>query len=618
MVDPKTVLVDDFEGWGTSLCWWANVVGGYSNRDEYADLAFSYLQFNIVRYNIGGGENPGITDSREYRAQMDGFQPSPGVWDWNVDQNQRWMMKAAVARGVNRIEAFSNSPPWWMTVSGSVTGSVDGYSDNLEVSYEDEFADYLAEVVKNLAILDNVTFNTVCPMNEPSISWPYGNRQEGCHMSWSQQERMINLLRTELDNRGIGAGVTAPEDCYEQQTIDSVNSYGPTALGNLAQISTHTYWANNPFGLHDLAASLGKDLWHTEYGDDDASGMQAARRIHDDLMELRPKTWICWQVVDNWGGWGMIYNPLDGSGDTSYTIRQKFYVIGQFSKFIRPGYQIINNAGDNNTITAYDPVSQTLVIVALNEGNAAVDTTYDLSSFPSTGSTVERYRTSQSESLLQISDVSISGQSFSSSLARKSVTTHIISNVAPPLPGGVVDDIHQSITYYGPWGVFAGNPGYMGTEHFSETTGSSAVLGFTGTKVRYYGFKRSDLGYADILLDGQLVDTVDCYSPVSEYFVMLYESTELADEAHTLEVKVNGTKNPLSSGTEVIVDAFEYIDPNADFNGDTVVNFLDYAELADVWMRTAGEPDYDDFYDLYDDDVINTFDMRLLLQNWLQ
>jgi hypothetical protein len=313
----------------------------------------------------------------------------------------------------------------------------------------------------------------------------------------------------------------------------------------------------------------------------------------------------------------MIYNALDSSGDTSYTIRQKFYVIGQFSKFIRPGYQIINNAGDNNTITAYDPASQTLVIVALNEGNAAVNTTYDLSSFSSTGSTVTRYRTSKSESLLQISDVAISGQSFSSSLARKSVTTHIISNVTPPAPGGVVDDIHPGITYYGTWGVFAGNPGYMGTEHCSETTGSSAVLGFTGTKVRYYGFKRSDLGYADILLDGQLVDTVDCYGPVSEYFVMLYESTDLADEAHTLEVRVNGTKNPLSSGTEVIVDAFEYIDPNVDFNSDTVVNFLDYAELADVWMRTAGEPDYDDFYDLYNDDVINTFDMRLFLEDWL-
>src|SRR5579864_7310826 len=86
-VDPNLVLVDNFEGWGTSLCWWANVVGGYANRSTYASLAFSQLRFNIVRYNIGGGENPGIANTMEFRAQMQGFEPNPGVWNWNVDAN---------------------------------------------------------------------------------------------------------------------------------------------------------------------------------------------------------------------------------------------------------------------------------------------------------------------------------------------------------------------------------------------------------------------------------------------------------------------------------------------------------------------------------------------------
>ena len=37
-VNPHAVLVDSFAGWGTSLCWWAHVVGGYSNREEFAQL----------------------------------------------------------------------------------------------------------------------------------------------------------------------------------------------------------------------------------------------------------------------------------------------------------------------------------------------------------------------------------------------------------------------------------------------------------------------------------------------------------------------------------------------------------------------------------------------------
>lgn len=53
-VNPNSILVTNFLGWGTSLCWWANVIGGYANRTAYVDLAFSQLKLNIVRYNIGG------------------------------------------------------------------------------------------------------------------------------------------------------------------------------------------------------------------------------------------------------------------------------------------------------------------------------------------------------------------------------------------------------------------------------------------------------------------------------------------------------------------------------------------------------------------------------------
>src|SRR5215470_510859 len=51
-----------WEGWGCSLCWWANVFG---NRDDLADIVFTNksttlngqslpgLAMNIVRYNAG-------------------------------------------------------------------------------------------------------------------------------------------------------------------------------------------------------------------------------------------------------------------------------------------------------------------------------------------------------------------------------------------------------------------------------------------------------------------------------------------------------------------------------------------------------------------------------------
>ncbi len=62
LIDPSTQY-QTFEGWGTSLSWWANIVGGWStaNRQAVTSLLFSQtngLGMNIARYNIGAGTNP--------------------------------------------------------------------------------------------------------------------------------------------------------------------------------------------------------------------------------------------------------------------------------------------------------------------------------------------------------------------------------------------------------------------------------------------------------------------------------------------------------------------------------------------------------------------------------
>ena len=49
----------EFEGWGTSLCWWANRVGYNKNLiNQAVDKFYSPngLNLNIGRYNIGGGD----------------------------------------------------------------------------------------------------------------------------------------------------------------------------------------------------------------------------------------------------------------------------------------------------------------------------------------------------------------------------------------------------------------------------------------------------------------------------------------------------------------------------------------------------------------------------------
>ena len=199
------------EGWGTSLCWFGNVLGGWSdpNRNQIADLLFdldSGLGLNLVRYNIGGGDDPGH-DHMKYGSEMQGFKPSAASpYDWSADANQRWFLCAAKKRIHPRefiAEAFSNSPPYWMTYSGCASGASDG-GNNLDSLYYDDFADYLTEVVRHFRTCWGITFRTLEPMNEPMGSWwsAYGN-QEGCHFSRDVQDNIIKIVKAKLKKKKL-------------------------------------------------------------------------------------------------------------------------------------------------------------------------------------------------------------------------------------------------------------------------------------------------------------------------------------------------------------------------------------------------------------------------------
>jgi O-glycosyl hydrolase len=430
-INPQAVLVEKFEGWGTSLCWWANMLGSSTNREDYADAAFKKLGLNIVRYNIGGGENPGISSTMEKRARMTGFEIRPGVWDWNADANQRWFLRAAVARGADLVEAFANSPPFWMTASGSATGATNGAENNLRVDCEENFADYLATVVSNLTVLDGVKFDTVTPMNEPGSDWwHFGGRQEGTHMSHDQQARMIEFLRPALARCGLQTGLVASEDNDEQRAVNAIKSYAPPTQKKLSLVATHTYSANQPDGIRQLASALKKPLWVTEYGDGEASGLQMARRIRDDLVQTHASAWIYWQFAESDSNWGLVrYHRRETN--PPFSLNKKFHVLSQFSCFIRPGFQILD-AGDENSLAAYDPATHRLVIVSVNDGKRPLTVAFKLNSFRVTDAPINGYRTSANENLQAIEPVAIHNGQFMATLPPQSVTTHVVADIFPP------------------------------------------------------------------------------------------------------------------------------------------------------------------------------------------
>jgi O-glycosyl hydrolase len=449
-----------FDGWGTSLCWFGNAVGRWSEpqRSEIADLLFSPggLGLTVVRYNIGGGEAPGHRHMLAFR-QMDGFQSASGEWNWNADPGQRWFLQAAIQRGANILEAFSNSPPYWMTVSQCASGSADGNADNLDPRFQTAFVDYLVEVTKHFRDNWGVSFQTLDPFNEPYTDyWKLNGRQEGCHFDRSSQSALIKLLRTRLDARGLRATrISAADETNFDRTIGTFDAYDRETLACVAQINTHAYATERRTELRQLAQRLGKVLVMSEVDgaggaghdhDAMAPALELADRIIGDLKELRPAQWVFWQAVEDKASqaaanknWGLIHADLQGQAQT-YTLTKKYYAMAGFTKYIRPG-QVIVPVDDGNSIAAFDARSGTLILVTRNATAADVSVTYDLSAFTAMAGSAVPHRTSATENLAQLPPVEISAKGFTAPAKAQSLTTYELKGVAYPTKTGSDQEI---------------------------------------------------------------------------------------------------------------------------------------------------------------------------------
>ncbi|KAH7628147.1 glycoside hydrolase superfamily, partial [Sordaria sp. MPI-SDFR-AT-0083] len=407
-----------WEGWGTSLTWWAAAFG---TRDDLANIFFTSqtvtlngvslpgLGFNIARYNAGASSwntingttkmvvSPKMIPSRQIKGfWMDwaSTSPSSSSWNWSADLAQRAMLSIARARSANILELFSNSPMWWMCKNHNPFSSDDGSFDNLQSWNYQSHAVYMATVAKYFSDTWSTKFSSVDPFNEPTATWWNGKTgtQEGCHFDVSTQAAVLNHLRTELDSRGLSATTT--------KQPNTLQNLGSTALAKIACVNVHgyQYGSGRRDSVRSLATQYNKKLWQSEYGEGDATGHDLASNLLLDLRWLKPTAWVYWQVL-NGGGWGLI------------------------------------DADNDKKTIAYDAASKKLVIVAVNWGSAQY-LNFDLAKFKTPGvdgAVVKRCATqiggTSGKRYVASSDTAISGTKFWSYFEKEMVQTFEVDGV---------------------------------------------------------------------------------------------------------------------------------------------------------------------------------------------
>ncbi|WP_221353770.1 glycoside hydrolase [Streptomyces beigongshangae] len=477
---------EKFEGWGTSLVWFANATGDYPKeiREKLAKLLFGDdgLALNIARYNIGGGNAPDVEDYLRAGGAVEGWWKAPagttredtGWWDaddpadWNkdADATQRWWVEH-IKDDIDHWETFSNSPPWFMTESGYVSGGFDAGADQLRTGSVDDFAAYLAGATKRLEKAEGIEVDTVDPFNEPNTDYwstrlgadgePVGGRQEGAHIGPELQQKVLKALAPALRKAKTGADISAMDETNPSIFAQNWNTYPQDVRDLVEQMNVHTYGTGQRTTVRDLAKAADKPLWMSEvegdWGDgqsftDMRPGLGLAQRIVDDLRELEPEAWVFWQPVEDYdnmkpggesakgGNWGSI--QLSFSCTSKDTLKScpihtntKFDTARNFTHYIKPGDRLIKT-DDTSSAAAVTGKGDGATVVHVNSTTGARTVTVDLSKFGKVGrnATVTPVVTSADGKLERHRAVRVSDRRATFTVPAQSVTSFLVEDVS--------------------------------------------------------------------------------------------------------------------------------------------------------------------------------------------
>ena len=415
------------------------------------------------RVNIGAGSATQGADSNieEETHRTECFLNQDGSYDWTRQDGQQWFMRQAKEYGVEHFLLFSNSPPIYYTKNGKANANNQNISCNLKTTCFDDFAEFLAIVAKHF-VDEGFDVTYIDPVNEPQHDWKNG--QEGSPWENSDITKLAKYLDKSIASRGLDTKILIPEagslaclyagtSARGNKQIEAFWKRGTsTFIGNLASLAPvvagHSYWTvGSDEILRDVrvkarkeAEKYGLEVMQTEWSmlDDapstsigfpanyaDASKMSIAlymgKLIQCDLTIGNMSGWSYWTAFaqETWGHKNRFHlirvNTIGDTGEESYgdlkaggrlTADKNLWVLGNFSRFIRPGYKRIGlesslqgEAEDGLLLASawLSPDENEVVTVMVNLGHGGRQV--DLSMVSGKASEVRTYVTDRSRNL---------------------------------------------------------------------------------------------------------------------------------------------------------------------------------------------------------------------------
>ncbi|HEX6686296.1 MAG TPA: glycoside hydrolase family 2 TIM barrel-domain containing protein [Candidatus Limnocylindrales bacterium] len=119
----------------------------------------------------------------------------------------------------------------------------------------------------------------------------------------------------------------------------------------------------------------------------------------------------------------------------------------------------------------------------------------------------------------------------------------------------------RAMTFTGAWQTCSGCGAdlFAGTNTWSNVTGNTATLTFTGTQLRFYGVRDPRHGIGAVSIDGGPEVMVDFFNATRQGNALLWTSPVLAAGTHTFRLRVTGTRNASATNTFVVPDRIDVV-----------------------------------------------------------
>jgi glucuronoarabinoxylan endo-1,4-beta-xylanase len=340
-----------------------------------------------------------------------------------IDENGKIMGDAAFVDGPEVVKYGGKiwAAPWSPTANLKDNNNINN-GGHLNTSAYESWASTLAAFPAYFKQNAGVDLWGLSPQNEPDFVASY----RSCIYSASQMNAFIKVLGPKLQALNPPVKIIAAEPDVWSHTWNDGDKYGVAIEGDATVsslveiIATHDYGSNNNGTTRPSPpAGVKHRVWQTEItytsGAAIGPGLDIARGIYSAVTSGGVSGWHYW--------WTQAF--MDGGSTASPP--KRLYAMGNFSKFVRPGYVRVGISGAPSSVQIVPFVSQTdgtVAIVALNSGTSAQQVSFFVSGSAWPG-TVTPYVTSASSNLAAGTAITVSGGRFSGSLAAQSVTTFV-------------------------------------------------------------------------------------------------------------------------------------------------------------------------------------------------